>query len=55
MSYVSIIIKAAVAALPGLVALFKAFGNKDEPSTQDITDKAKTEIEELEAWKKAVQ
>jgi len=49
---VSRVIQAIVSALPGLVALIKAFKKKDEPSSDDITGKATSEIEELEAWKK---
>ena len=49
------IISAIVSALPGLVALVKAFKRKDEPSSKDIGEKAKSEIEELERWKRDCQ
>ena len=45
---------AVIAALPGLLALIKAFKRTEEPTSRDITDKAASEIEELESWKKDV-
>jgi len=53
---VNTIISAILKALPGLAALIAAFrGNKPEPTQDDIAEKAKNEIEELESWKKAAK
>lgn len=46
------ILKSIASALPGLLALVNAFKRKEPPSQQDIADKAKSEIERLEDWKK---
>jgi len=46
------VVQAIISALPGLVALFKAFKRKEAPTSKDIGEKAKSEIEELEAWRK---
>jgi len=46
------ILQALVSALPGLLALIKAFKKKDEPSSTDIAGKATSEVEELEKWRR---
>lgn len=52
MGILSAILKGLTSALPGLLAIIKAFSKKDEEPTQaDIAGKAKSEIEELEKWK----
>ena len=51
----STILKSLIAALPGLLALIKAFKRTEEPTSADITDKASSEIRELESWKTAAK
>lgn len=52
---VSTIISSLFKALPGLLSLLNSFRKKPEPSSDDISAKAKNEIEALEEWKAAAR